>query len=151
MYKCRNCGHIFDEGEQKTRYDRHNDYYTEPISICPVCNSEDFEVCVYCRSCGAEHFKDELSQQAVCRECIEAYRADSNNIMTCYEIGNRAKVDTKLNSFIYDFFGDVESIERHLLEYIKGIEEFAKQDFSQYLKNTDDEIISEMILEERRQ
>ena len=151
MYKCRNCGHIFDEGEQKTRYERHNDYYAESISVCPVCESDDFDPCVYCRACGAEHFKDELNIDGLCSECVENFIAEnSSDIMACYEIGNKAKIDVQINSFIFDFFGDIESIEGHLLDYIKGIQEFAKQDFSKYLKEADEDVLNKMILDERR-
>ena len=151
MFKCRNCGYIFDEGEQKTRYEKHNDYYTEPICVCPVCGSDNFDHCVYCRSCGAEHFKDELNSKGLCSECVENFINESKtDVLTCYEIGNKEKIQTEINSFIFDFFGDIESIEGHLLEYIKGVQEFGKKDFSEYLKETDEDLLSEMILGERR-
>lgn len=151
MYKCRNCGHSFNEGNQKTRYERHNDYYTEPISVCPVCGSDDIEICVYCKCCEDEFFKDELKSKGICNQCMENFiRDNSSNIMACYEIGSMTKIAAEINSFIFDFFGDIESIEGHLLDYIKGIQEFAKQDFSKYLKETDEDVLNKMILNERR-
>ena len=151
MYKCRNCGHIFDEGEQKTRFERHNDYYTEPINICPVCGSDNFDTCVYCRVCEAEHFRDELNNKGICAECIEAFIADNaSNERTCFDIGAKDKTPVEINSFLLNYWGGIVNIERHLLDYISGIQELFKQDFSQYLKNSDEDIISDMALNERR-
>lgn len=151
MYKCGNCGHSFNEGDQKTRYERHNDYYTEPISVCPVCGSDDIEICVYCKCCEDEFFKDELNSKGICQNCIESFLDSSkSSIHTCYEMGDKTKIVVELNSFLYDFFGGVEGIEKHLLEYIRGIGEFAPQDFSRYLEEADEDVISKMILDERR-
>lgn len=151
MYKCKNCGHCFNEGEEKTRHERHNDYYTETISVCPVCRSDEIEMCVYCKCCEDEFLKDELNRHGICKRCVENFIEDNkNDISTCYEMGSKSKVVAEINSFIFDFFGDIESIEGHLLEYIKGIQEFANQDFSTYLKETDEDVISKMILNERK-
>lgn len=151
MYKCRNCGHIFDEGEQKTRYEKHNDYYTEPINSCPVCMSDEIENCVYCKCCEDEFFKDELNRQGICKNCVENFIKDNaKDINLCYEIGKKVKVPVEINSFLYEFFfWDIKSIEEYLLEYVKGMQEFAKFDFSKYLKEADEDTISEMILNEK--
>ena len=151
MYKCRNCGHSFNEDEQKTRYERHNDYYTEPISVCPVCGSDDIEICVYCKCCEDKFFKDELNSKGICSQCVENFISDNaKNEKVCYDIGSKEKTQVEINSFLLDYWGNMENIERHLLEYITSMQEIYRQDFSRYLKETDEDILSEMILDERR-
>ena len=149
MYKCRHCGHIFDDGEQKTRYEKHNDYYTEIINACPICNSSDYEETVYCCYCHSEKFRDELNSDGICRECIESFIADNaNDEKVCFGVGTYDKIQTAINSFIFDYFGSIDNIERHLLEYISGVQEIYKQDFTNYLKETSEDIISYILLNE---
>ena len=151
MYSCRNCGHNFNEGEQSTRYQKHNDYYTELISTCPVCGSDDIDTCVYCKSCEDEHFKEELNSKGICESCIQNFiESSKSDIDICYRIGEKEKVPIEINSFLLNYWGGVENIERQLMEYIKSIQEIYREDFSQYLKDTDEDILSEMILDERR-
>lgn len=151
MYKCRNCGHIFDDGEQKTKRERHNDYYTEVINVCPICNSDNYEETIYCRHCGSECFKDELTSKGICKECIKAFIADNaKDEKVCYDVGQNDKVQAEVNSFIFDYFGSIENMERHLLEYITQIQEYYKHDFTKYLEETDEDIISDMLLKERK-
>ena len=148
MYKCRNCGHTFDESELNIRYERHNDYYTESINACPVCKSGEVEICVYCKCCEDEFFRDELNSKGICKNCVKNFIDSSiSDIDTCCKIGDKTKIVVELNSFLYDFFGGVEDIEKHLLEYIRGIGEFAPQDFSKYLEEADEDVISKMILD----
>ena len=62
MYKCIECGHLFDEGEEVTWIETHKEY-NEPMSGCPLCKSgykeiEPCEICgvysdgeTYCEDC----------------------------------------------------------------------------------------------------
>ena len=139
MYKCRHCGHIFNDGEQKTRYEKHNDYYTEIINACPICNSSDYEETVYCCYC-----------HGICRECIESFIADNaKDEKVCFDVGEYDKIQTSINSFIFDYFGSIDNIEHHLLEYISSVQEIYKQDFTNYLKETSEDIISYILRNER--
>lgn len=151
MYKCLNCGHLFSEGEVLIKREKHDDYYSEYVNVCPVCGSDNYEDCIYCRCCEDEHLKSELNIKGVCEECIENFiESNAHNENVCFDIGSKEKVPVEINSFILDYFGDVDNIERHLLEYIKGIQEIYRQDFSRYLKETDEDIISDFLLENRR-
>lgn len=62
MYKCTSCGHIFEEGEQKTYTERHglDTLPYEKYEGCPSCGSSDFEEVENCEICGELHTTDEL-------------------------------------------------------------------------------------------
>lgn len=72
MYKCLDCGHIFDDGEQKVYRDDHGipgDLYEE-IEVCPVCGG-GFETTKQCKKCGAEFLAEELYGEYYCDECLK--------------------------------------------------------------------------------
>lgn len=71
MYKCLDCGHIFEEGEQVEWEERHgfDDGLYEKLSGCPLCNGE-YEDTVPCKHCGWEHSSDEL-YDGWCKECLK--------------------------------------------------------------------------------
>lgn len=73
MYKCRNCNHVFEEGEQKRHVEHHEDCYTEYFDLCPVCGSEDFDETLYCKICGGEFLKEELYGGKICEDCIDEF------------------------------------------------------------------------------
>lgn len=66
-YKCLECGHIFEEGEQSFWKEPHG----ERLSGCPICDGS-YEECVSCNHCGADHLKEEL-YDGWCVECLEDY------------------------------------------------------------------------------
>lgn len=47
MYRCYDCGHMFEEGEQKTRREE----YGEIIEGCPICGGA-YEETEPCKICG---------------------------------------------------------------------------------------------------
>jgi hypothetical protein len=55
MYICKECGHLFEEGEQKT-YTEHHPYgmttADEEFHVCPICGG-DYEEAKECAACGA--------------------------------------------------------------------------------------------------
>ena len=112
-YKCLECGHIFEEGEEG-HYFENGQYwgapYSQKISCCPLCKG-DYEETVPCEICGSEHLEDELIS-GICEECWENYRYDIN---TCYEIGKSETDSIELNSFIVSLF-DREEMEEILLK-----------------------------------
>ena len=72
MYKCLDCGHIFDEGEEKTYKETHGDLMgpAEYWKGCPICGGA-FEKTVRCENCGAEFLPDELYADKWCDECLK--------------------------------------------------------------------------------
>lgn len=72
MFKCAECGHIFEDGEQRT-YAEHHPYgdttADEYFSVCPVCGGE-YEEAKSCERCGGAFLEDELISGYYCKECL---------------------------------------------------------------------------------
>ena len=117
-YKCLNCGHIFEEGEEARWNESRGEYWgfpcSEEMSGCPLCRG-DYEKTIPCEICGSEHLADELFG-GVCDECIEEYRKDFNR---CYELSFGETTEIKINSLLASLF-DVSDIEQILKEYIRN-------------------------------
>lgn len=71
MYKCLDCGHIFDEGGEKNYTETHGERFapSERWKGCPVCGGA-FEQTIRCEECGAEHLADELYADKWCAGCL---------------------------------------------------------------------------------
>lgn len=100
-YKCLECGHIFDEGEQW--YEDRGAPYRELMSGCPMCYG-DYAPTERCEICGSEHLPDELCN-GICEECLMFYAED---LEVCHEIGNDCYFDVKINSFLAQVFTEQE-------------------------------------------
>lgn len=129
-YRCLDCGHIFEEGEQAVWEEHHPygmGYATENFSGCPICKG-DFEETKQCTICGGEFLEDELNGGCVCDECIEQYSKDFD---TCYNIANQDKQEIKINGLLATIF-DTSEIERILFESLNKDGE--KIDCSEYIE-----------------
>lgn len=104
MYKCLECGNIFEDGEQTSRFG---------VDSCPLCNGA-YEETTSCKICGSAHLEDELNG-GVCDECIDEYRKDFD---TCYEISLGETEEIKINSLLASLF-EVSDIEQILKEHIR--------------------------------
>ena len=74
MFKCTDCGHIFEDGEQRTFVERHpygDTTADEYFSVCPVCGGE-YEEAKSCECCGGAFLEDELIGGYYCDECLKA-------------------------------------------------------------------------------
>lgn len=101
--KCLDCGHIFEEGEQATREERHpygSTTASEYFAVCPVCGG-DFEEAVRCEKCGGAFLEDELIGGYYCRECLRsAMNFDSFLNFATTGVEEPTEVDT-LEDFIF--------------------------------------------------
>ena len=144
-YKCLECGHIFEEGEEGHYFENGEFWgvpYSQKMSCCPLCKGV-YEKTVPCEICGSEHLKDELIS-GVCEECIEDYRYD---VKTCYEIGKNDDKDVKLNLFFASHF-DKDEIEDILLTALLKEEKiFKKVDCKKFI-NEYKEWFAERLVEE---
>lgn len=70
MYKCMECGHLFEEGEQKTWKEDRGECWGSPcyeeMSGCPLCNGA-YEEATACKICGGYGDMDEGEEY--CNEC----------------------------------------------------------------------------------
>jgi hypothetical protein len=116
-YKCLDCGHIFEYGEEIRWSESRGEFWgvacSENMSGCPLCKGE-YEETTPCEICGSEHLDDELFG-GVCDECIDEYRKNFN---ACYELSVGETTEIKINSLLASLF-DVSDIEQILKEYIR--------------------------------
>ncbi len=83
MFKCHDCGHIFDECEAETRNEYHSEVpggAYERFMCCPCCESDEIEETRRCKNCEGEFLPDELIGGYYCEECLKASLTAENFI-----------------------------------------------------------------------
>ena len=143
-YKCLECGHIFEEGEQ-SRWEEHHPYgmgyAEEEFYGCPLCNG-DYEETERCEICGGEFLEDELLGGCVCEECVEECKRD---LETCYKIAESAeKEEIKINALLTSLFS-VDEIEAILYQRLESLKD--NIDCSAFI-NEDKDWFAEKLAEE---
>ena len=117
-YKCLDCGHIFEYGEEAVWSEFRGECFGvesyEKMDGCPLCRG-DYEETIPCIVCGSEHLEDELNC-SVCNECIDEYRS---NFKECYKICKEEKTEIKISALIASLFDEAD-IEQILLEHISS-------------------------------
>lgn len=69
MYKCCECGHLFECGEEKNiKQD-----YGELKSVCPICNGT-FDEAERCEICEEYVFAEDIQYREYCKNCAENTR-----------------------------------------------------------------------------
>lgn len=76
MFKCNNCGHIFEAGEEKRWSESRGEYWGtecyEEMSGCPICE-EDYDEIQPCTICGG--YSDGEEYCAECRHrCVDLFQ-----------------------------------------------------------------------------
>ncbi len=96
MYRCAECGNLFEEGEQATWEERHglDSPPYEKWSGCPVCKG-DYEEVYRCEECGDWHSEDEL-YDGWCEKCLR----DTINYDTFFEYCEANKDEHYLEIFV---------------------------------------------------
>ena len=134
-FKCLECGHIFEEGEQATWYERHPygiGTALEEFSGCPLCKG-DFEETKQCKICGGEFLENELNGGYVCEDCVEEYKRD---LITCYAIAETTeKQEIKINALLVSAF-DITEIEEILYQQLESVGN--NNDFSAFINEDKD-------------
>ena len=107
MFKCADCGHIFEDGEQKI-YAEHHPYgdttADEYFSVCPVCGG-DYEEAKSCKCCGGAFLENELIGGYYCFDCLKA-SVDFNNFLDFATSGTNdsTEVDTLEDFMLREVF-----------------------------------------------
>ena len=98
MYKCIDCGHLFEEGEESVWYENQGECHgvtaMERFSGCPICHG-DYEEVHKCKECGVWHTEDEL-YGGLCEKCLR----DTINYDTFFEYCEANKDDQYLDTFV---------------------------------------------------
>lgn len=141
-YRCLECGHIFEEGEQARWEETHGldcpPY--EKMSGCPICKG-GYEETKQCKICGGEFLEDELNGGCICDECVEEY---SKNFDVCYKISANEKEEIKINALLASLF-DVDEIEAILYQQLESVKD--NIDCSAFI-NEDKDWFAEKLAEE---
>ena len=118
MYKCIDCGHLFEEREQSVWYENqgecHGRIAMERFDGCPVCRG-DYEEVYQCKECGNWHSDDEL-YDGWCEKCLR----ETINYDTFFEYCEANRDEQYLDIFMMSDFlrmdcPDNVSPEFHLL------------------------------------
>jgi hypothetical protein len=130
IYKCYDCGHIFEEGEQIYS----GDGWNEPIiSVCPVCGGS-FEEAEICCLCGGQFLEDELTE-GLCEDCIKEKIEEYsfNHITELYLMASNEKEEVELNAFIACMFSPSQINELLLRELVES-DKMKNVDCSPFIK-----------------
>ena len=96
MFRCCECGNLFEEGEQAVWYETHglDSPPYEKWSGCPVCKG-DYEEVHQCKECGDWHTEDEL-YDGWCEKCLR----ESINYDTFFEYCEANSEEHYLDIFV---------------------------------------------------
>ena len=98
MYRCCECGNLFEEGEQAVWYENQGECHgvtaMERFSGCPV-GKGDYEEVYQCKKCGDWHSEDEL-YDGWCEKCLR----ETINYDTFFEYCEANKDEQYLDSFM---------------------------------------------------
>ena len=98
MYRCENCGHLFEEGEQAVWYENQGECHgvtaMERFSGCPLCH-DDYNEVYQCNECGDWHYADEL-YSGWCEKCLR----ETINYDTFFEYCEANKDEQYLDIFV---------------------------------------------------
>ena len=96
MYRCTECGNLFEEGEQATWEERHglDSPPYEKWSGCPICKGS-YEEVNQCEVCGDWHTENEL-YDGWCEKCLR----DTINYDTFFEYCEANKDEQYLDIFV---------------------------------------------------
>ena len=133
MYRCENCGHLFEEGEQAVWEERHG-LDTPPYekwSGCPICKG-GYEEVHQCQECEEWHTEDEL-YDGWCEKCLR----ETINYDTFFEYCEANEDEQYLDIFVmsellggmdcpkwisYDFHQLMISEYKHRAELVRSYE-----------------------------
>lgn len=146
-YKCLECGHIFEEGEQ-AEWEEDHGLETPPYekwSGCPLCKGA-YEETHSCSICGGEFLLDELNDD-ICDCCVEALKDEYRyNPQRCYEISKDETSKVEINFFLSCMFTE-KQIENILIENIRKASSLVPIDCSAFME-ADKSWFEERIVEE---
>ena len=138
MFRCFDCGHLFEEGEQaiwyKNQGECHGRIAMEKFGGCPICKG-DYEEVRQCEECGNWHAEDEL-YDGWCEKCLR----ETINYDTFFEYCEANKDEQYLDTFVMceilncEYVPKISSDEFHELmvaTYKKRVEEAALHNWTQ--------------------
>ena len=109
MYKCCDCGNIFEEGEQAVWSETHGLYSPpyEKWSGCPVCKGW-YEEANQCKECGDWYTHDEL-YRGLCENCIR----ETINYDTFLEYCESDIEDNDIETFVMFYLLNCDEVPKY--------------------------------------
>lgn len=139
MYKCLDCGRVFDEpiSWSESRGEYWGMSCSEEVGGCPYCKG-DYEEAYKCEECNGFFIEEELHSD-LCEECV---KKKFYNIETCYKVGQESRLHIELNGFLASLFnGNEAEIEDILIEAIKKSGKITFEDFDKFAKDGFEEFV----------
>ena len=111
MYRCLNCGNLFEDGEQATWYENqgecHGSIAMGRFDGCPLCRG-DYEEVYQCKGCGDWHSEDEL-YDGWCEKCLR----ETINYDTFFEYCEANKQDNYLDTFVMCYLLNCNGVPKY--------------------------------------
>lgn len=126
MYKCFDCGHLFEPGEEQHIAEDYGEQHT----VCPVCGG-GYDEAVQCPNCGAHHFDDDV-YFGFCIDCLGA-KATLDN-MSDFLRDYKLEADFYICEFYHSYI-NTDSVSKELIDLARC--GFRRAVFDDKLKNTE--------------
>ena len=139
MFKCCECGHLFEDGEQAVWTEAHG----EKWSGCPICNA-GYEEVHQCKECGDWHTENEL-YDGWCEKCLR----ETINYDTFFEYCEANKDENYLDIFVMSEFLDMDMSEHSSYDFHQLMIKVYKERVS-WAKNHPTSLIDSFIVSCRR-
>lgn len=109
MFKCFECGHLFERGEEKRYTEAHGESYL----ACPICGGA-YEETEQCTRCGSHHHEDHL-WNGLCIDCLGELMTLKN--MQAYLEENNLEQDFYIEEF---YESSVHFVSKELIDLAHG-------------------------------
>ena len=111
MYRCLNCGNLFEDGEQATWYENqgecHGSIAMGRFDGCPLCRG-DYEEVYQCKGCGDWHSEDDL-YDGWCEKCLR----ETINYDTFFEYCEANKGEQYLDTFVMCYLLNCNEVPKY--------------------------------------
>ena len=111
MFKCCECGHLFEDGEQAVWYENQGECHgvtaMERFSGCPLCHG-DYEEVHQCKECGDWRSEDEL-YDGWCEKCLR----ETINYDTFFEYCEANKDEQYLDMFVMQYLLNCDEVPKY--------------------------------------
>ena len=148
MYRCENCGHLFEEGEQAVWEERHGFDHGpyEEWSGCPICKG-DYEEVHRCKECDEWHTEDEL-YDGWCEKCLR----ETINYDTFFDYCEADKKTHYLDIFVMAYRFDMAEPDNITLAFhdlmIREYKEIVREANMDFMANSHKKAITSFIMDE---
>lgn len=107
MYKCLDCGEVFDEPASVRETHGFTDGFAETFYMCPHCNG-DYEEAKQCQECDEWRTEDEL-YEGWCEKCLR----ETINYDTFFEYCEANKEHNYLDTFVMCYLLNCDEVPKY--------------------------------------